>query len=177
MDGNMRVEVQGQGFQPVSSLQPGTYVRGVDRAGSSAWCEVRNLNAKGQGLVLGNFTPGHYIQGPNGDVQKSISVSTAGELNYTEVFNFATSCPLVIAESGDRFTPLATDMCSFEMSYSDYLYLFDAMTSLVADTGAFWFDIDHFVDTQSETWQAATPPVCEAMLQCAKVSTLCSDFG
>jgi hypothetical protein len=80
-----------------------------------------------------------------------------------------TDCPLAIDETNQVFTPIDGDFCgeaTHEISWADYLMLYNAFYALVIKTGGFWLDKASFTNITEIT--EMSPAFCIEFFKCMK---------
>ena len=177
VSGDMYVQEKTKGIVRVSQLSDGDVIVGIVGAERKpSWCKVVAIfpAARGQNrTTYDGFTPGHMVL--NGSVQP---YGPRGETSQGPVFTLATDCDAAVNVDGQAFTPISTDFCPHELSWSEYLSLIGAIRRVTSKTGNFWFDMDAYHDNETANithWIDQAPAICREILRCARESQ-CQEF-
>lgn len=153
----------------LQTLQEGDLIRGFDVDMNPTECEVHAIGQFGVGKLYGNYTDDHYIFNHiTGNIEEH-GITSSDQMTIEQKFEIFSSCPLLLDESGTKFTAIDSDFCGKEtksMSWSDYLLIHQAILRVVHETGGFWFSGSTYVDF-SEVKKIG-PTICSAMLNCMK---------
>jgi len=179
VSGDTVVQMKGSQHALARNLKKGDVImgqRGKDRTPSE--CTVISVVEQGKTELAGNFSFSHMLYDKKKiatQAKKEPSIVGLQDLHSYEVL---TDCELVKAETPngvEYFTPLSSAFCSSSsMSWFDYHILFGTLAEIMTKTGPFWIDIKNYNDCTAgpactvPSWKDALPPICNAMLQCAK---------
>ena len=172
VSGDMQVVEQTKGIVRVSQLSEDDVIIGIMGAEqTSTWCKVTAIfpAAHGQNRITHDgFTPGHMVLNSSVHVQP---YGHKGEVRNGPVFTLATDCDATLNVEGRAFTPISTDFCPHELSWSEYLSLIGAIRRVTSQTGNFWFDLDAYHDNDTAMvprWIDQAPAICREILRCAR---------
>jgi len=162
----------------VSSLSKGDVVRGMDGNGLEANCEVTVSKMMGHGMVVGDFTPGHFVVALNSKDEMVVKdVYNTPEKTKKErkvdLYDVFTTCPVVETEDSRLFTPISDVFCGNVgdgMSWSDYKNVFAFISNAISITGPdAWLTMSNYVsndECHDEDWKDALPHICNAVVDC-----------
>jgi len=124
----------GRGIVAARDVTASDSLVGVD-GGSCAVVAVTKVTSNG--TAHGQFTADHLVAQNN--LSGVVAHGRVQEVRHVDLVNIATTCPLTATADGTYFTPISTVFCP-QLSMTQYMRLYGAIMSIVAQTGTFWFD-------------------------------------
>ncbi len=154
----------------LKEAEPGDKVKGLDADLHDAVCEVEALGYWGKGALYGNYTASHYVYDESsGDI---VEHGEVGEYSFNDLFILLSTCPLVLDETEQAFTPIDSDV-NFGpeqggnvIAWSDYINVFNSMFGLVKLIGVCIMDQDGYADL--EGWQEFSVVLNEGYKKCVE---------
>lgn len=154
----------------LKEAEPGDKVKGLDEDLNDAVCEVEALGYWGKGSLYGNYTASHYVYDESsGDI---VEHGEVGEYSFDDLFILLSTCPLVLDETEQAFTPIDSDV-NFGpeqggniIAWDDYINVFNSMLGLVDVIGACIIDQEGYVDL--EGWKEFSVVLNEGYKKCVE---------
>jgi hypothetical protein len=171
--GDVLLQTATRGLVAARDIQIGDRIPSIE---DGEWCEVISADkVVSKGVAIGGFTADHLVvtQDAHRNVVTSGSRTTESSARHIDLVNIASSCPAAKTNDGDAFTPFSTVFCArTELSWSDYLVLYQSIMRIVEKTGAFWFNPKIY----APGYRTLLPDLCSTMLSCAANGDSCDRF-